>query len=195
MFPEVAASEFLEHYIPINREYWERYQRHEISQEELRYGRLRTSFGRLNHFPETEVLEKASARYIELLPDNNYLHDNALDILEYLKPKYNLHIITNGFSGVQQKKLENSGIASYFLSVTDSEKAGYRKPDSRIYDFALSQANALRNQSVMIGDCLEADVDGALACGIQAFWYGPGHESGPEKAIHIQDLSEIKNYL
>jgi len=50
------------------------------------------------------------------------LFDGTIAILDYLKPKYNLHIITNGFEDVQNRKLKNSGIQDYFQTVTNSEK-------------------------------------------------------------------------
>ncbi|NMH29602.1 YjjG family noncanonical pyrimidine nucleotidase [Flavobacterium silvaticum] len=194
-FPEIPVEDFLEIYIPINREYWLRYQRNEVSQQELRLGRMRSSFAKLGVLLNDSELEEISNRYIELLPSNNHLKPNALELLEYLKPKYKLHIITNGFASVQQKKLENSGIAPYFATVTDSERAGFKKPDKRIYEFALNDAKTVSAQSVMIGDCPEADVAGALNCGMSAIWFDPEEKVTPDGLCHIRDLSEIKNYL
>lgn len=79
-------------------------------------------------------------------------------ISAYLNLKYKLHIITNGFAEVQYKKLNNSGISDYFISVTNSEMASVKKPNPKIFEYALSKANANKQNSIMIGDCIDANV-------------------------------------
>lgn len=195
-YPDLPISHFLEHYIPINREFWQRYQRNEISQEDLRYGRLLSSFEKLGRPMSREEAGQVSVRYIDLLPENNHLFEGTLEILDYLSSRYTLHIITNGFSQVQQKKLEKSGIASYFATVSDSESTGFRKPDRRMYENALEAASARAETSVMIGDCLEADVKGSMDCGIRAFWFANGSDDiAPEGALKLDRLFDIKLYL
>jgi putative hydrolase of the HAD superfamily len=133
--------------------------------------------------------------YITLLPDNNHLFDGAIEILEYLNGKYQLHIITNGFANVQYKKIANSKIDTYFKTITNSEMAGVKKPNPIIYQHALDLAQAQKEHSIMIGDCLEADVQGALDFGIDALFFNPNKENAPENIIAINHLLELKNYL
>jgi putative hydrolase of the HAD superfamily len=129
------------------------------------------------------------------LPDNNHLFDGAIEILEYLKEKYQLHIITNGFANVQYKKIANSNIDTYFKTITNSEMAGVKKPNPIIFQHALDLAQAQKEESIMIGDCIEADVQGALNFGIEAFFFNPNKEDKPENIIDINHLLELKNYL
>ena len=72
--------------------------------------------------------------------------EGALEILDYLKSKYRLFIITNGFRDVQDKKLINSRIKHYFEAIYDSESVGVKKPDSKIFMHALTDP-ALRLKS------------------------------------------------
>jgi putative hydrolase of the HAD superfamily len=106
-----------------------------------------------------------------------------------------LHIITNGFANVQYKKIANSKIDTYFKTITNSEMAGVKKPNPMIFQHALDLAQAQKEESIMIGDCLEADVQGALDFGIEALFFNPNKENKPENIIDINHLLELKNYL
>ena len=96
---------------------------------------------------EDETVDLISEEYIKHLPTFNHLFDGAIDVLEYLKPKYNLHIITNGFQEVQTGKLRNSKIEHYFTTITNSEMAGVKKPNPKIFEFALNLAKTDKTSS------------------------------------------------
>ena len=98
---------FLFHYVPINIKYWEWYRVDKITQLELRLGRLKDTFQLVNYEIDDDKIIFLSEEYIEYLPKFNHLFDGAIEILDYLKPKYNLHIITNGFQEIQDNKLKN----------------------------------------------------------------------------------------
>ncbi len=190
----VSLDDFLAHYSPLNFAYWERYRKDEITQDELRYGRLKDTFDLLDYEINDEMIHLISEDYITQLPDNNHLFDGAIEVLDYLNENYRLHIITNGFHGIQGRKLDNSKIMHYFQTVTNSESAGAKKPNKIIFDHALQVAGAERSKSIMIGDCIEADVRGALDCGLQAILF---HEvpCGDATITQISKLLEIKKYL
>lgn len=191
----VKLSEFLKYYVPLNKLYWEKYRNEEVTQQELRYGRLKDTFSLLNYTANNELINTISREYIEYLPKFNHLHSGALELLEYLKPKYSLHIITNGFQEVQKGKIENSGLKPYFKTVTNSEMAGVKKPNPKIFEYALSLANANKNESIMIGDCLEADVQGALNFGIDAIFFNENNIVAPTEIKTVNQLIDIKNFL
>ena len=108
----------------------------------------------------------SSFDYIEYLPKNNKLFDGALEILEYLKPNYKLHIITNGFAQVQDQKIHNANLKDYFATITNSDQVGAKKPNPIIFEYALDQAKAQKTTSIMIGDSFHADIKGALDIGL-----------------------------
>lgn len=193
-YPSINTATFIDKYVPINHACWKLYQFDKISHEELRYQRLKQTFDAIDYVISDDEIYKISHDYIEFLPDNNQLFDGAIEVLNYLKPNYNLHIITNGFAEVQTRKLNNSGIISYFQTVTNSEMAGVKKPHPNIFEFALSLANVSKENALMIGDCIDADVRGAIDFGIQAILFDETskHKNSEVRTInHLLELTKI----
>lgn len=190
--PDVSTTQFVKVYAPINQACWKLYQVDLISHDELRYKRLKDSFDALGIEMSDAQINQMAIDYIEYLPLNNQLFEGAIELLDYLQPKYQLHIITNGFAEVQYKKLENSGIAGYFNSVTNSEMAGVKKPHPKIFEHALSVANTTKERSVMIGDCIDADVKGALSFGMDAIYFNEQKKEVPADVKQVHHLLELK---
>ena len=159
---QVDLEEFLKVYMPINLAYWKLYREEKIDKNSLRFARLKDAFDALEIQTSTELIYKLSDEYITYLSTYNHLFEGTIQILDYLKPNYTLHIITNGFKEVQHGKLNKSGIAHYFKTVTNSEMVGVKKPNPKIFKHALSVAKASPDESLMIGDNLEADILGAV---------------------------------
>jgi len=192
---EVELNSFLDVYVPINLAYWKLYREEKIDKTSLRFARLKDAFDALEVKVSTQLIYKLSDDYITYLSTFNHLFDDTITILDYLKPKYNLHIITNGFKEVQHGKLNKSGIAHYFETVTNSEMVGVKKPNSKIFKHALDLAKATAEQSLMIGDNLEADILGALNFGIDAVCFNYHNENIPNEIESINQLLELKQYL
>lgn len=189
------TDDFLKLYIPRNQHYWKLYQVNQISHEDLRYYRLKDVFDALNVEVSRETVNELSEEYITHLPNSNHLFDGAIEILEYLKPNYHLHIITNGFHFVQDKKLKNSNIEHFFQTVTNSEMAGVKKPHPTIFEHALQLAKAEKEESVMIGDSFDADIEGAINFGIDAIFFNTEKVEIEEKVIQINHLLDLKKIL
>jgi YjjG family noncanonical pyrimidine nucleotidase len=192
---DVDIKVFLQHYIPRNHYYWKLYQVNKVTHQDLRYYRLKDVFDILEYTISDAMINQLSEDYIAHLPDSNHLFDGAIEVLDYLKPNYKLHIITNGFHFVQDKKLKNSNIAHYFTTITNSEMAGVKKPHPMIFDFALSLANASKIDSIMIGDSLEADIEGALDFGMDAVFFNENNMPVAREISQINHLLELKNIL
>ncbi|TDD75873.1 YjjG family noncanonical pyrimidine nucleotidase [Flavobacterium caseinilyticum] len=193
--PAIETKEFIEKYVSINQSCWALYQFDKITHQELRYNRLKHSFDAINYLISDEEIDVIANDYIRFLPENNHLFEGTMELLDYLKPKYNLHIITNGFADVQFKKINNSKIGSYFQTITNSEMAGVKKPNPIIFDYALDLANAKKENSVMIGDSLEADVQGALDAGLDAIYFNESKILVEDHIKQINHLLELKKYL
>ncbi|ABQ03448.1 YjjG family noncanonical pyrimidine nucleotidase [Flavobacterium johnsoniae] len=194
-FEGIKIEDFIEKYLPINQECWRLYQNDQITHQELRYNRLKLSFDALNYSMTDENIDQISNDYIEFLTDNNYLFDGAIEVLEYLKPKYKLHIITNGFAHVQEKKINNASLGGYFTTITNSELAGVKKPNSIIFDYAVNLAQSSKENSIMIGDDFDADVNGALNAGMDAIFFNVKNIETPQNYKQINHLLELKKYL
>ncbi len=191
--PQIDTKQFVEIYAPINQACWKLYQVDKISHDELRYKRLKDSFDALNYSISDDAIHQMAVDYITFLPENNILFDGAIEVLEYLNPNYKLHIITNGFAEVQYKKLKNAGIADYFISVTNSEMAGVKKPHPCIFEYAVKAAKTSKEKSVMIGDCIDADVRGALEYGMEAIYFNESKKEVSNEIKQINQLIELKN--
>ena len=192
---QIDMPNFLSIYEPVNLEYWRLYRNSEIDQEQLRYGRLRETFNALEFQIEDALIHSLSEDYILHLTTFAHLFDNTIEILDYLQPNYQLHIITNGFSDAQQRKLQGSKITHYFKTVTNAEMAGVKKPNPIIFHHALQLAKAKPEESIMIGDSFEADVMGALDVGYDAIFFNYRKEKTDPHIKSISQLSELKMYL
>jgi len=191
----VALDLFLEVYVPINFSFWKLYREEKISKKELRYQRLKTTFDKLDVAISDATIHQLSKDYIRWLPQFNHLLDGARSTLEYLSPKYRLHIITNGFREVQGQKMRTSKINHYFEHIIDSESVGVKKPNPLIFKHALEMAKVSAANSLMIGDSLEADVLGAKNMGIQPVHFIAHGESHHDHAPIITNLSTLTEWL
>lgn len=193
---QVNLQDFLTVYKPLNREFWKLYREEKISKEALRYQRLKKAFDAVNYSISDALIDTIAIEYIEFLPHFNHLFDHTFDVLDYLKPKYQLHIITNGFEEVQTKKMQSSQIHHYFDKIITSESVGVKKPNPRVFEHALAIANATNENSIMIGDSVEADIEGALQVGMKAIHCNfEGEEVVATNFKSITSLLEIKQYL
>ena len=144
------------------------------------------------------LARKLSERYLEILPTKKNLFHDTIEILDYLKSRdYPMHLITNGFEKTQYAKINNSGIRSYFTHIITSEQAGIMKPHVAIFEFALQKAGILAEEAIMVGDTLDADIEGANNAGIDSVYFNPAvPATGPVvPTFVINNLAELKTIL
>ncbi|MBT8394609.1 MAG: YjjG family noncanonical pyrimidine nucleotidase [Bacteroidia bacterium] len=192
---DIDLKTFLTIYEPLNLNYWKLYREDKIDKASLRYGRLFDTFKTLKISISDATIHKLSEDYITNLTSFNYLFESTVEILEYLSPNYNLHIITNGFKEVQHGKLSKSKIDHYFDTVTNSEMVGVKKPNPKIFNHALEAAKANAEESVMVGDNYEADILGALNFGLDAICFNYHNEKLDNHIKSVNHLMELKKYL
>ena len=183
---------FLKLYNPINHTQWKLYRENKITQEDLRFNRLNMTFEKLNYSASIGLIDKISEQYITYLSTFPHLFEGAIELLEALKSRFKLHIITNGFDKVQQFKIENSGIKSFFEFVFTAEKVGFKKPHPEIFIQSLKTVNTTAEASIMIGDSFEADILGALNQGMQAIHFNSHNEEVHAKCPIVYSLAELK---
>ena len=196
---DVLLDNFLHHYVPINHQYWKLYREDKVTKSVLRYKRLKDSFNAMNYKVSDVMIDHLAEVYIDNLANYNKLFDGAVELLNYLSPKYQMHIITNGFEEIQTKKMKASGILHFFDQIITSESVGVKKPNPKIFNHALFLAEANVEHSIMIGDNLEADILGAQQVGLKTIFFNIHNtsEAFPEnfKPIIVDKLIEIKQYL
>jgi putative hydrolase of the HAD superfamily len=190
-----SASVFIATYTRHNHELWADYHNGKISKEVLRETRFKKTFLELGIAPEL-VPANFEDNYVNLCPTKTNLFAHAHETLGYLKEKYALNLISNGFKETSETKIRNTNIGHYFDHIIISEVIGVNKPDKAIFEHALSLGNAKKQESVMIGDSLEADIYGALNFGMDAIYFNPNNLPKPaDIPIQITNLNQLTALL
>ncbi len=192
---QLNIDDFLKAYEPINHQYWKLYRENKISQKELRQQRLIKTFEEICFDYQRHSIDQISELYIQHLSTFPHLFEGALSLLQTLRQKYRLHIITNGFEAVQHRKIKNSGLAPFFNHIFTAEKVGCKKPNPIFFQYAIAASKTSASSSLMIGDSLEADVLGALNAGMQAIHFNTHNEPAHLHCPMVYRLEEIKNFL
>lgn len=186
---------FFEQYSFHNERLWSRYTKGFIKQEELRWKRM--WFALLDFKIANELLaKKLAAQFLEHLPLKKNLFHYAPEILQYLMAKgYQLHLLTNGFEQVQHSKLRSSNLQNYFSEIITSEASKSLKPNKEIFDYALEKCNTCKEECIMIGDNLDADIQGAINAGIDTVFVNhlkiPAHIQPTYIVYHLKELETI----
>jgi len=191
----VDFDAFMKEYYEVNDIYWARYRNNEIQRQELRIGRFIDAFANLDVRIDFDFADQFAGRYLELSPYKTNLFPNAIEVLTYLQSKFNLHIITNGFEEVQFIKLKHSNLKQFFKTVVCAEEVGEKKPHPSVFQYALDKSGANPKQAVMVGDSLQADVQGALDVGMHAIYFNPEMVDITADYKQIQDLAELKHWF
>ena len=177
-------------YKKTNTQLWLQYAKKEIDKNYLRNHRFNLVFKQFDYDNYNENLI-ITDHYLNRAPNGKHLKEDCIDVLDYLKQKYQLHIITNGFKEVQYIKIDGCGLRDYFSNIIISEEHNLTKPDEQIFRLAEKFACAKKEECIMIGDNFTSDVEGALKVGWDAIYF----PSEPDKnytgrAIH--SLKELK---
>jgi putative hydrolase of the HAD superfamily len=193
---EIGISDF-DHfhrrYIVHNDKLWERYRNGYIKVGELRWKRMWLTL--LDFKIGNEPLARQmDVLFLDALPNRTTLFPYTIEILTYLSGKgYRLHLITNGFEKTQLCKLQNSGLAGYFGEVITSEGANSLKPHKEIFEYAFRKTGADPVESIMLGDSIEADIQGAINAGIdQVYVNHLGIEPSIRPTYTVKTLKELE---
>lgn len=172
---------------------WDLYHHGKIDKATLRKLRFADTFIQLGVDPEL-FPKDFEDEYLRICPTKTNLFPHAIETLEYLENSYNLHLISNGFKEACESKLKHSNLSKYFKTIVISEIFGVNKPDPRIFEYALSNGQAQKESSIMIGDNIDADVRGALNAGMDAIFYNAIGADKPADVPHmIVDLKELQH--
>jgi putative hydrolase of the HAD superfamily len=187
---------FCKYYLHHNAILWDRYHNGFISADDLKWKRMWRTLLEFKIGSE-DLARKMGAEFLEILPTKQTLFPYTHEILKHLKEKkYVLHLITNGFEKTQWKKLNNGNLGQYFEEVITSETSNSVKPNKEIFEYALKITGASLHESIMIGDNLDADIQGAINAGMNSVFVN--HINADFKGIqptyviyHLKELEEI----
>lgn len=186
----------LKEYRSINLRIWKKLERGEITPEKLRSERFRILF------EELEIKANAvdfGEKYLYFLSRAAFLIEGALDILDKLKGKIEMVLISNGLADVQNRRLNKSPLRKYFKGFIISGEIGIAKPHPEIFNKAFEKAeHNNRETAIITGDSLTSDIQGGKNFGIDTCWFNPrGLENKTEltPTYEINKLSELEEIL
>lgn len=184
---------FLE-YKALNDQLWIDYQNNDITVAELKTKRFITWADHLSISPNT-----LNSQFLTSMAQICQPLEGVVSLLEKLSLRAKLGIITNGFTELQQVRLENTGLSHHFSAVITSEQVGTAKPDKRIFDYALEQIKHNERASVlMVGDNVHSDILGANHAGFDSCWLNVEQKPLPEHiqaTYQVQSMSELETLL
>jgi YjjG family noncanonical pyrimidine nucleotidase len=188
-------TSFHETFIEINTRLWEQYDLGIIGRDAIRFERFHGILSKLG-VEDKDLSLLLSDEYVAHSPKKSRLMPNAIKVLDYLKDRYPMTIVTNGFEEIQYTKLNASGLTPYFNNVVTSARAGHKKPAKEIFEFALKEGGFQPHEAVMIGDNLVTDIGGAHNASVDTVFFNPakiGHKEKPHYEIH--DLKQLMDIL
>lgn len=191
-----SFEHYMSIYTPYNLELWKLYGEGKITKEEL--NRRRYSYPlECVGVNDPEMGECFCKEALRRIPTKGNLIPGAIELLEYLRPKYRMFILSNGFTELQSRKMATAGIDRYFDDIILSEEIGINKPRPELFEYALKKTGSQLNESIMIGDMFDTDIIGAANIGMQQIFFNPkgkhGHPFTP--TYEVSDLLQIKEIL
>ncbi|MGB3467238.1 MAG: YjjG family noncanonical pyrimidine nucleotidase [Cyclobacteriaceae bacterium] len=187
-------EDFIVTFFDINESLWSAYNKDQIAKGYIRENRFRQIFDHLR-LPLKYYPQGIDDNYLHACPQKTNKIAHADEVLTYLKPHFQLHILTNGFNDVQSVKLEKSGLSQYFDKIVTSESAKAKKPNAAFFDHAISEINTHPEETLMIGDNLNTDIKGARDYGIDQVYYNPEKNTDYQSTYAIGCLRELKHIL
>lgn len=148
---------------------------------------------------DPEFGQELAETFPEKRKENAFLYEDTLQVLDDLKGKYQLLLLTNGSPELQNIKLEFSPeIPPYFDHIVISGGFGKGKPDTSIFEHALELLGVEKEEALMVGDNLHTDILGAVRTGIPSVWInrkGAKRHHDIQPTYEIYRLSELMNVL
>lgn len=191
-----SFEHYMSIYAPYNLELWRIYGEGKITKEELnrrRYSHPLEVVGA----NDPELAGRFCHEALSRIPTKGNLIPGAIELLEYLRPKYRMFILSNGFVELQSHKMATAGIDGYFDDIILSEEIGVNKPRPELFNYALRKSDAILEESIMIGDMFDTDIAGAANIGMDQIFFNPKQQEDMSfcPTYEVRQLLEIKEIL
>ena len=191
-----SFEQYMGLYAPHNLELWGMYGRGEITKDELNAMRFSYPLEAVGVY-DGQLAARFCKESLGRIPTKKKLIPGAVELLEYLSPKYNLYILSNGFQELQEHKMRTCNIFHYFKKLILSDHIGINKPRRELFEYALNETGSTIEDSIMVGDMFESDIVGAHNVGMkQIFFNRKGIEDMPfVPTYEVRSLDEIMRIL
>lgn len=138
-------------------------------------------------------------RFVEERKNSPFVYEDTYAVLDELKGKYQLVLLTNGAPSLQNLKLEiTPEIKSYFDHIIISGDYGVGKPDPSLFEYMMDEANIKPEQGIMVGDNLNTDILGSSRVGMKNVWInreGKENTSNVTPTFEVESLTQFKQLL
>lgn len=185
---------FIESYLVHNERLWTLYHHGEITKEFLLSERFRVVFEECGiALADAELPRRINDDYLETIVTLDRVVDGAQQLLEHLKRRGPVYVLSNGFANLQYRKLRSGHLDGYIDRLVLSDDIGITKPDRRLFDYALEVVGGSAETTLMIGDNYDADILGARNAGWRtAFFDRRGLCPQPDLSdVRITDLRQL----
>lgn len=190
------TAELLRRYSEINLSQWEAFERGEITRDTVLIRRFELLFRELGLSAEAQRVEDIYRGYLGI---GHYFVDGAVELLEYLAPRYDLYLASNGVAATQYSRLESAQISRFFKDIFISEVTGHHKPEKAYFDYCFAHIpNFSCETTLMIGDSLTSDILGGKNAGIATCWFNRDRRPGRADIVpdyEVNCLKELKELL
>ena len=190
------TEERMARYSEINLEGWQMLERGEIDRREVLHRRFRILFSELGIAVAEEL---AQSIYEYRLSLAHPFMEGGRELLDALRGRYDMYIVSNGTAVVQDKRIKESEIGEYFKGIFISQRVGYDKPRREFFDFCFSEIEDFDHEAaIIIGDSLTSDIKGGLDAGILTCHFNPrGKPNATDIIPHytVRRLDEIPTLL
>lgn len=190
-FPETESVRA--RYLAINRGLWAAFDRGEIPREALvveRFAALQREVGG-SHDPG-----ELNAYYISRLGEGADLLPGAASLVRALAPRCTLAIVTNGVARAQRGRFARSPLKDLIPWLFISEELGAQKPERAFFDAVLRAMDISDpSRTVVVGDSLSADIQGAINADLDSVWYNPNHLPGRPETPATWEVADFDQLL
>jgi 2-haloacid dehalogenase len=188
-----CTDEMIARYSVINKGYWERLERKEMTKPQILVERFKEFFE--TEGIVTDCAERFNKEYQIRLGDTICFRDDGYELVKNLKSEVKQYAVTNGTKVAQDKKLNKSGLIDLFDGVFISEDIGVEKPDVKFFEHIWECIGQYeKDEVIIVGDSLTSDMRGGNNAGILCCWYNPKglvNDKFIKINYEIKDLREI----
>ncbi|MTT31392.1 noncanonical pyrimidine nucleotidase, YjjG family [Terrilactibacillus sp. BCM23-1] len=179
-------------YKQINQGLWRSFEEGKIERDEIASTRFSLLFKEYGQEVDGFSL---GMKYRNFLKEGHQLISGAIELIEDLKNKFDLYIVTNGVAETQDKRLRDAGLFPLFKDIFVSEDTGFQKPMKEFFDYVFAQIPHFSlEETLIIGDSLTSDIKGGEVAGIDTCWFNPEMTPNHTKikpTYQIQKLEEL----
>lgn len=194
-FNIAPSPENFAHFNKENKSVWALFEKGQVKQSEINTQRF-SQFLKAIDIDTSKRLTEIAESYLDFLSQEHHLLEGATAFVQSLSAHFKLAVLTNGFTSVQKKRLEGSGLISFFDSVFISEEIGYSKPNKEIFNHVLKKYPHFERKNIlMVGDSLGSDILGANHAKIDSCWLNPKMAINYSSAIPTFTAQNYKDLI